>query len=146
MPDLSNENGQLYQVAGGKIKVLVVDDEKLIRWSLTKGLEGAGYAVDTAVDGEDAVQLMASSKYDIVVTDLKMPGLSGIDLLKKIKEYEHNLPVIFLSAYLSKEVIDDAIHYGAYSCVSKPFQMDNILHIIKDALEFRSNQGQCANG
>lgn len=128
------------------MKILVVDDEKLIRWSLSKGLEGAGYAVDTAANGNDALQMVEKFKYDIVVTDLRMPGLNGIELLKKIKEMEMSLPVIFLSAYLSKEVVENAIQYGAFRCINKPFHMENIIHVVKEALEFKLHRGHYANG
>lgn len=121
------------------MKVLIVDDEKLIRWSLSRGLEGAGYAVDTAANGIDALHMIEQFKYDIVVTDLRMPGLDGIELLKRIKESEKGIPVIFLSAYLSKDVINDAGQFGAFRCVSKPFQIESILHIVKEALDFKSH-------
>ncbi|MBI5026796.1 MAG: response regulator [Nitrospirae bacterium] len=121
-----------------KIKILVVDDEKLIRWSLGKALQTAGYDVDAATNGDEALQMMEKFRYDIVVTDLRMPGLTGIELLKKIKEKGSVPPVIFVSAYLSNKVIDDAIQSGAFKCVSKPFQMENILHVVREALEFKN--------
>jgi DNA-binding NtrC family response regulator len=121
-----------------KIKILVVDDEKLIRWSLGKALQTAGYDVDAATNGDEALQIMEKFRYDIVITDLRMPGLTGMELLKKIKQKGSAPPVIFVSAYLSKKVIDDAIHDGAFRCVNKPFQMENILHIVREALELKN--------
>jgi len=121
-----------------KIKILVVDDEKLIRWSLGKALQTAGYDVDAATNGVEALQMMEKFRYDIVVTDLRMPGLTGIELLKKIKEDGSAPPVIFISAYLSKEAIDDATHYGVFRCVHKPFHIENILHVVREALELKN--------
>jgi two-component system nitrogen regulation response regulator GlnG len=87
------------------IKTLVVDDEELIRWSLHNALRDIGFIVELASSGDEALQMLNSTHFDIVITDLKMPGLSGLDLLEKIKEKKAETKVIMISAYFSLNTI-----------------------------------------
>ena len=79
--------------------ILVVDDEENIRWLYKEELEDEGYRIATAASGEEALALVSELKPDLVVMDIKMPGISGVDALIKIKEIDKNIPVILCSAY-----------------------------------------------
>ena len=118
-----------------EIKTLVVDDEELIRWSLQSALKGIGFFVDTASDGNEALDMLRKTDYDIVITDFKMPGLNGLELLEKIKEEGKKSKVILISAYLSYSAVKEAKECGAFHCVNKPFGMDEFLGIVRDAVD-----------
>lgn len=120
-----------------EIKTLVVEDEELIRWSLERALKEMGLCVEVASSGEEALKILRKSNYDIVITDFKMPGLSGLDLLAKIKEEKIKSIVIIISAYLSQSVVKEALEHGAFRCVDKPFGMDDFLSVVKEAVEKR---------
>ena len=118
-----------------EIKTLVVDDEELIRWSLQSALKGIGFFVDTASDGNEALDMLRKTDYDIVITDFKMPGLNGLELLEKIKEEGKKSKVILISAYLSYSAVKEAKECGAFHCVNKPFGMDEFLGIVREAVD-----------
>jgi len=120
-----------------EVKILVVDDEELIRWSLQKALMHMSPSVEVARNGEEALEMLQKSDYDIVITDFKMPGLSGLELLAKIREKETRPTVIVISAYLSHSVVKEATEYGAFRCVNKPFGMDDFLGVVREAVEKR---------
>ncbi len=120
------------------MKILVADDEELIRWSLRRAFEAAGYTVDIAANGKEAIQRVEEHNYDIVVTDLRMPELDGMEMLIKMREMGISLPVIVISAYLSKKVIEETLHKGAFRCLDKPFQMEDVLNVVKEAVEYKA--------
>jgi len=109
-----------------KEKILVVDDEKNMRITLKHCLEGAGYEVTTAVNGEDALDKFKSDGYQLVLLDMKLPGISGIEVLKKIKEERAFTPVIMITAYGTIETAVEAMKLGAVDYLSKPFPPEEI--------------------
>ena len=116
-------------------KILVVDDEHLIRWSLEQNLKKQGYEVITAGSGEDALQLVREQQPDLVLLDIQLPGISGIEVLEKIKEFDEDIIVIMLTAHGGLETAVNAMRLGAFDYVSKPFNLDELSIIIKKALE-----------
>jgi len=116
-------------------KILVVDDEHLIRWSLEQNLKKQGYDVVTAADGEEALRLVREEQPDLVLLDIQMPGINGIQALEKIKEYDEDIVVIMVTAHGGLETAVNAMRLGAYDYVSKPFNLDELAIIIKKALE-----------
>jgi DNA-binding NtrC family response regulator len=116
-------------------KILVVDDEHLIRWSLEQNLKRQGYEVVTAANGEDALQMIREEQPDLVLLDIQMTGISGIEVLEKIKEYDEEIVVIMVTAHGGLETAVTAMRLGAYDYVSKPFNLDELSIIIKKALE-----------
>ena len=116
-------------------KILVVDDEHLIRWSLEQNLKKQGYEVVMAGSGEDALQMVREQQPDLVLLDIQLPGISGIEVLEKIKEFDDNITVIMLTAHGGLETAVNAMRIGAYDYVSKPFNLDELSIIIKKALE-----------
>jgi DNA-binding NtrC family response regulator len=121
-----------------KHKILVVDDEKIVRESLYHWFEDEGYSVETAEDAIAALKLFEKGKYDLILLDMKMPGMSGIELLTKIKEIDLDCIVILITAFASVPTAIQALKEGAYDYVTKPVDPDELNHLVKNALEQKS--------
>ncbi len=116
-------------------RILVVDDDRGMQDVLEIMLTRAGYQVATADDGAAALELVKKKTFDLVITDLKMPRVDGIDLLKGIKETKPGTAVILLTAFASGETALAAMREGAHDYVEKNFNVDDLLEIVQDALE-----------
>ena len=116
-------------------KILVVDDEHLIRWSLEQNLKKQGYDIITAGTGEDALRMVREQQPDLVLLDIQLPGISGIEVLEKIKDFDDEIIVVMLTAHGGLETAVNAMRLGAHDYVSKPFNLDELSIIIKKALE-----------
>jgi len=103
------------------IGILVVDDEKNIRLTLTQTLDSPNVTVDTAVNGEEALRKISAGDYDIVLLDLKMPGMDGMDVLKSISESRPDIRVIIITAHGSIDSAVEAMKLGAVDFIQKPF-------------------------
>lgn len=113
----------------------MVDDELSMREFLEIMLDKEGYEVLTASSGEEALQLIGEANYDLMLCDMKMPRVSGLEVLKKSQELYPNVPVIIITAYSSSESAMEALKIGAYDYIQKPFQVDEIKLIIQNALD-----------
>ena len=120
------------------IRLLVVDDEESLRFFLKKGLKKAGYAVDAAADGRAAIERMAEVRYDVVLTDLVMPEVSGLEVLAAVHEMDADSVVILMTAHGSVDNAIDALRAGAFDYLTKPFEMKELLVTIERGLERRS--------
>ena len=120
--------------------VLVVDDEKVIRDFFVKAL--ANYRVLVASNGEEALSLIKKEKCDLVLLDLKMPGIDGIGTLRRIKEIDKNIAVVMLSAYGTLETNLEAARLGAYTSIAKPFDLKEMLVVIQSALVSKPEVGE----
>jgi two-component system response regulator PilR (NtrC family) len=118
-------------------KVLVVDDEQSMRDVLSIMLKRAGYGVTTASDGEEAVGHIHKEIFDLVITDLRMPKMGGLDVLKTVKACSPETVVLVITAFASSESAVEAMKHGAYDYLTKPFQVDEVQLIIRNALERR---------
>jgi len=118
-----------------KINILVVDDEGIMRQLLADVLKDAGYNVWTAESGEEALKIAEKMEFEVVLTDLRMPGMTGIEVLKKFKEKNTNICVIVITAYASVESAVEAMKIGAYDYITKPFNLEEIKIIIGRAME-----------
>ena len=118
-----------------KEKILIVDDEKIVRESLFHWFEEEEYLVTSAEDGESALKIFSKNKYDIALVDLKMPGMSGLELLKRIKEIDKDIIVIMITAFASVPTAIAALKEGAYDYVTKPIDPDELAHLVKKAIE-----------
>ncbi len=121
-----------------KGKILVVDDEAKMRRVLQMILQKEGYEITTAKDGREALQKVERENFDLVLTDMKMPGLSGIDLLKKIRESDEEIPVIMITAYGTVETAVKAMKEGAHDYLLKPFEKDEMKIIVANALKMKT--------
>lgn len=116
-------------------KILVVDDEKIVRESLFHWFEDEGYSVDTAEDAVAALKLFDKGKYNLILLDMKMPGMSGLELLSKIKEIDRDSIVILITAFASVPTAIQALKEGAYDYVTKPVDPDELNNLVKNAIE-----------
>ncbi|HSG28894.1 MAG TPA: sigma-54 dependent transcriptional regulator [Candidatus Krumholzibacterium sp.] len=116
-------------------KILIIDDEKAIRWSLGEALKNQGYETDDAEKGKEGIGKFIEDPADLVILDLKLPDISGIEVLKRLKSEDPGLPVIMMTAYGEVETAVEAIKSGAYDFLLKPFQLEKMKVSIKNALE-----------
>ncbi len=121
----------------GGTKVLLVDDESGILESLGVLLRGEGYRVSTAMGGKEALELLAAEGADIVVSDIRMPGVTGLEVLQKAREVDPEMAVILMTAQASLQSAVQAVNEGAYYYLQKPFANDELLAICSRAAEAR---------
>ena len=113
-------------------KVLIVDDEEDILWGLSEELSRHNLEVDTASNGSEALEKIKNKKYDFLITDIRMPGLSGSELLLEAQKIQPDLKVIVMTAYGSEEVKEDVLSKGAISYLEKPFDFEQLLDIVEE--------------
>ena len=115
------------------ISILVVDDEQSMRDFLKILLIKEGYRVSTAENGNQALSLLSSQPFDLVISDIRMPGMGGLELLESIREDHGDLPVIMITAFASPNDAVQAMKNGAFDYISKPFNVDEIKSVILSA-------------
>ena len=113
------------------LKVLIVDDEPLMRLSMLDALEGIGCEVMAAATGTEGLAILGRGQFEIVITDLRLPGADGLTILKASKERSPTTEVILITAHGSVDTAVGAIKLGAYDYITKPFQMDELLLIVE---------------
>lgn len=118
--------------------ILIIDDEEKMRLLLERVLNKHGAFVETAKDGDEAIRRIESHRYDIVLADIKMPGISGMDVLKTTTALHPESQVIMMTAFGTVDSAVEAMKAGAYHYINKPFKMDELLLIINKALEEKS--------
>lgn len=116
-------------------KILIVDDELSVRASLNEWFLEDGFKVETAESAEDALHKMHAGPFDLILLDIKMPGMDGITLQKKIKEIDPKVVIIIMTAYASVETAVEALKLGAFDYVTKPFDPDDLSRLIRNALK-----------
>jgi DNA-binding NtrC family response regulator len=126
-------------------RILVVDDEpNMLRLLKTILMDKTGFEVNTTNNPLEVSKLLQEAAYDLVITDLKMPLVDGIDLIGIIKKIDAGLPIIIITAYGTIETAEEAIQKGAYDFITKPFRKETILITIKRALEWKQMQNELA--
>lgn len=116
-------------------KILIVDDELSVRTSLESWFMEDGFQVETAASGEEALNKMPAGPYDIILLDLKMPGIDGITLQKKIKKIDDKTIIIIMTAYATVDTAVEGLKHGAFDYVSKPFDPDDLSRLVRNALK-----------
>jgi response regulator RpfG family c-di-GMP phosphodiesterase len=116
-------------------RILVVEDEAVVRDLLSEILLQQGHEVTTARDGSEALEILRRAHFDIVLSDLQMPGLNGLDLISSIKAGQPTLPVIVVSGYPALNKAIDAMKAGATDFITKPFRIDHINHVVQKTLQ-----------
>lgn len=124
------------------VRVLVVDDEESMRRFLSILLEKEGYEVTLASNGEEALGKLKEGSFHLLITDLRMPGMSGVELLEKVQADEPNLPVVILTAYASEASAIEAMEKGAYQYIEKKAKNDEITLVVKNALSLGRIQSE----
>jgi len=112
-------------------RILVVDDEPSMRMAISECLESCGYATDTAFDGAEALEKFASDLWDLVITDVRMPGISGLDVLKEVRRRAPGIPVILITAYGTVNTAVEAMKSGATDFIMKPFSLEDLETAVK---------------
>ena len=117
-------------------RILVVDDELDMLMLLRMIIEdNSDYAVETTNNPSEGLKMLTEKDYDLVISDLKMPGMDGMELFDELKEIKPGVPVIIITAYGSLETADEAMKKGIADFIAKPFRKDSILFTIKRVLE-----------
>ncbi|PID57819.1 two-component system response regulator [candidate division KSB3 bacterium] len=110
--------------------ILIVDDEEGLREGLSRLLEDEGYAVECAENAEKALEIVRKTHIDLMLTDMRMPGMSGIELLKQVRKIQEKIGVIILTGYGEIESYIEAMNFGAIEYVSKPFKENELKFIV----------------
>ena len=119
-------------------KILIIDDEENIRFTLEEFFSDEGYEVATASDYGDALKMIDVSDIDLILADINLKGKSGIDILKEVKTRRLNCPVVMITAAPDFDTASDALRLGAFDYVSKPVQLDSLMHITKTAMKHKA--------
>jgi CheY-like chemotaxis protein/glycine cleavage system H lipoate-binding protein len=117
-----------------KARILAVDDERIVLDSLRKMLTLAGYSVDTVEDGSEALGLVSRRDYDFVFTDLKMPGMDGVEVTRSVRHLRPDIDVVVITGYATIETAVETVRYGAMDYIEKPFTEDELLACVSAAL------------
>ncbi len=115
--------------------ILIIDDEKAIRKTLSEILSYEGYKIDEAADGEEGIKKFSNAAYDVVLCDIKMPKLDGIEFLEKAREINADVPVIVISGHGNIDTAVEAVKKGAFDYISKPPDLNRLLITLRNALD-----------
>src|SRR5438132_749662 len=130
----------------GRANLLVVDDDPVTLDLLREVMAGEGYEVTVARTGEEALRLCRGGDFDLVLTDVRMPGMSGVELLRAVKEIRPASLFIVMTAFGSMETAIEVVRQGGYDYLSKPFRMEDVRLLVRRALEQqrlrRENEGK----
>lgn len=121
-------------VAQGRPRVLVVDDEASIRDLLSKTLALAEYDVDLAFDGRTALDRLRTTPYDLLITDLKMPGVDGLTVIREARRLKTDLPVVIITGFSTEASAIEAVNLGVSGYLTKPFRVPRVLAVAAKAL------------
>ncbi len=121
-----------------KGKILVIDDENIVRTSCNRALTPEGYEVKMAQNGFDGLRMIEEENFDLVLTDLKMPDMDGIEVLRKIKEGWPEIEVIIITGYQTVDTAVKSIKLGAFDYIEKPFTPDALVSAVTKAIEHKN--------
>jgi DNA-binding NtrC family response regulator len=114
---------------------LVVDDEGSLRMTLAANLELEGFEVEEAANAEQALERLGANDFDLVLSDIRMPGMHGVDLFRRIRARWPALPVVLMSGFAMEHLIDDAVQEGVFTVLAKPFLVSRVLELVKRATQ-----------
>jgi len=117
-----------------KARILILDDEPIVGDRLKPALEKCGYEVETQTDSQTAIDQLARTRYDVLITDLKMSGPSGLDVLRFVKEQTPSTRVIVITGYATAEQAKESIKGGAVDFIAKPFRISQLRELIARTL------------
>jgi DNA-binding NtrC family response regulator len=116
-------------------RILIVDDEKNIRLTMTQTLQTLGYEISAAVDGQDALKILTEQEFDLLLLDLRMPGLDGVEVLRRVVRLRPDIRVIIVSAHGTVENAVEVIKLGAVDFIQKPFSPQELRQIVAEVLD-----------
>jgi len=114
-------------------KVLVVDDEAGLRMTIGANLELEGFEIVEAESGEQALELITAQPFDLVLSDIRMPGMNGVELFRKIRALRPDMPVVLMTAFALEGLVQDALREGAFAVLPKPFEIDHLVRALSSA-------------
>ena len=123
-------------------RILLVEDNEALRVGIRLALDDAGYAVQEASSGEEAVRKLESEPFHLVVSDIRLGDMSGVDVLQKAKEVNSEIEVILMTAYATVETAVQALRLGAFDYIQKPFEIENLKHRVRTALRMGRMSGE----
>ena len=118
-----------------RYRILVADDEQVVRDLFERFLTREGYEVSAAFDGVDALDKIKKMPYDMLILDLRMPRMNGIELLDRVRERDKSIIIIAITGFAATKVAKTAISKGCFGCIAKPFNIDSMRSIIRQAFE-----------
>lgn len=122
----------IQELLHGRILILVVDDQFADRATLKAVLEDKGYRVASAQDGAEAIEMVKSKHYDIIFLDVRLPGMDGVETFEQVKKIDPEATVIMMTGYTEEELVKKAVNAGAYTCIHKPFDMEQVLALVAE--------------
>ncbi len=114
------------------LEILVVDDEQSICMLLEDVLARFGHNVTTCQDGAAGVELASGRTFDLVFLDIRMPGMGGLEALKRLRELQPEATFVMITGFAKDDVIDEALHSGAAACLCKPFSLSQVTQLLKE--------------
>jgi DNA-binding NtrC family response regulator len=123
------------ETGGPQLRVLVADDERLIRWSIETGLERAGFEVQTASDGEECLNLAQTWRPEVIILDVSMPKMDGMEVLRRLDTTSNRLAVIMLTAHGTIDMAVSSMKLGAVDFIKKPFEIDDLIRAVRRVAE-----------
>jgi CheY-like chemotaxis protein len=115
------------------VRILVVDDEHNLRMTIAANLELEGFEVVEAENGEAALALVQTQHFDLVLSDVRMPGMNGVDLFRRVHEQKPDLPVILMTAFALEGIVQEALREGAFTLLPKPFAIEHLVAALSSA-------------
>ena len=127
------------------VRILIIDDEQVIRDLLHDVLSSRGFLVNTAEDAKSGLTTAASAPHEIIFTDIRMPGMNGLEVCRQLRRICPESQVIMMTGYGLEEMIQEALHLGAFASVKKPFDIQDIFDLVDRALG-GAQEGDTATG
>lgn len=124
----------------GKPLILAVDDEEPIRDLITYTLEPHNLEVVTAENGKSAITILEHNPVDVIITDLLMPSMTGLSLIREMKKRKSSIPIIIITAYGNTEMVKEIIAEGVFRLIEKPLDFDVLVPIVHEAIEYKNRQ------
>ena len=124
------------------IRVLIVDDEDQFVDAVVERLRLRGFEAEGVTSGHEAMELLHQSSYDVVLLDVKMPGLGGLEVIREVKEKWPGLQVVLLTGHGSSQDVEEGMQLGAFEYVMKPVNIDDLTRILRAALESRTTNDE----
>ena len=119
----------------GQFRLLIVEDDQILREMLEHYLKTDGFTVDVAVNGREGYEKHKQNSYDLIITDLNMPQMTGIELVQKVREFDDFVELIIVTGYATLESAVEAVRIGAFDYIVKPFKLDELRVAVKNACD-----------
>ncbi|ADK30319.1 response regulator [Brachyspira pilosicoli] len=126
----------------GKPLILAVDDEENIRNLITYTLEAHDLEVLTAENGKVAITILEHNPVDVIITDLLMPSMTGLALIREMKKRKNSIPIIIITAYGNTDMVKEIIAEGVFRLIEKPLDFETLVPIVNDAIEYKKNNNK----